>query len=83
MRSQELSEMGMEHFDPHGFGRNLDLTMTILAGPTGGLAQEEPVGGFISGGGKTFGLDKAFDEPNRMAVAALPILGELTGGLSQ
>ena len=78
-----MSEMRMEHFDPHGLGRNLDLTMPILAGPTGGLAQVEPVGGFIGGGGKAFGLDKAFDEPNRMAVAALPILGELTGGLSQ
>lgn len=73
----------MEWFDPDGLNRNLDLALPILAGATGGLAQVEPMSGSIGGGGEAFGVDKALDEPDRMAVAALPVLGKSTRGLRQ
>lgn len=70
----------MECFDPYGFDRDLDLVITILAGPTGGLSEVELARGLIGGGKKAFGVDKAFGQPHRMDVTALPVLGQSPGG---
>jgi hypothetical protein len=70
----------MQPSNPHGLRRGSKGVLAILASPPGCLAQAEPTGGSVGSAGKAVGLDEGLHQPDWMAIAALPILGQTPGG---
>ena len=55
----------------------------VLPGASFGLANVQPVGGFIAGAGETIPLDKGFEQINGVSVFGLPIATQAPGYAAQ
>src|SRR2546425_9226668 len=55
----------------------------VLASSSFGLADASPIGGSVSGAGKTVGLHKALQQINGMAILGLPITPDAVGNPAQ
>ena len=54
----------------------------LLAAP-GGLADVGPVGGLVAGAAMALGLDEGLEQDRRIAVALMPVEGQLAGDSGQ
>jgi len=75
-----------EGIEVNVFDRSVHLVVAVtptLAGPAGGLAHVNPIGGLVAGAGKPVRLDKALQPIQAMMITVLPIGLDALPNLSQ
>jgi hypothetical protein len=81
--TQSLTEITDQGEGVHGFYRGQLFLGFVIFSSTGGIAKENPVGGFIAGTLESFGINKGLQPVNRVIVICLPVRRYPSGASAQ
>ena len=81
--TEPLSEIAGQGVTVHGLDRGKLFLGLVVFAPTRGQPEQGPVGGPVTGTGKSFGIDKGLQPEDRMMVDLLPISGNSPGNAAK